>query len=158
MRTDAGSSLRDAGADDAEALTALLLRSRTQAMPWLLSPHDDASTLWWMQHVLIADQHVCLAHDEGQLLGFAAVDGRWLAQLYVDPDHQHRGVGRALLEDAQRQRPKGLRLRVFTRNTHARGFYEAAGFVLVGHSDGQDNEEHEPDCTYTWTPTPQRTG
>lgn len=154
MRTDIAASLRDASADDAEALTALLLRSRAQAMPWLVSPHDEASTRWWMQHVLIADQHVRAAHDHGQVLGFAAVDGHWLAQLYVDPDHQHQGVGRALLDDAKRGRPEGLRLHVFTRNTPARRFYEAAGFVLLSHGDGSDNEEQEPDCTYTWTPAP----
>lgn len=49
-------------------------------------------------------------------------------------------------------RPGGLRLHVFTRNTRARGFYEAAGFVLVSQGDGRENEEREPDCTYVWVP------
>lgn len=144
-------ALRDAGTDDAEALTTLLLRSRTRAMPWLVSPHDQPSTRWWVEHALVADQHVRVAHDEHRLLGFAAVDGDWLTQLYVDPDHQGRGVGRALLDDAKRRRPGGLRLHVVTRNARARRFYEAAGFVLVGRSDGRSNEEREPDCTYAWT-------
>jgi len=151
------SRLRDAAPDDADELTALLLRSRARAMPWLASPHDGPSTRWWVQHVLLADQHVRVADDGRQLLGFAAVHGTWLEQLYVDPDHQGRGVGRALLEDAERRRPDGLRLHVFTRNTRARRFYEAAGFVLVGQSDGRGNEEQEPDCTYAWTPRPART-
>lgn len=154
MRPDVAPSLRDAAAGDADALTALLLRSRTQAMPWLISPHDEASTRWWMEHVLIADQHVRIAHDHGRPLGFAAVNGDSLEQLYVDPDHQHHGVGRTLLDDARRRHPEGLHLHVFTRNNRARRFYEAAGFVLVGHSDGQDNEEREPDCIYSWTPAP----
>ena len=151
---DAGSSLRDAGAGDAEALATLLLRSRAAAMPWLVSPHDEASTRWWVRHVLVAEEHVRIAHEQGRLLGFAAVSGDWLTQLYVDPDHQHHGVGRALLDDAKGRRPDGLRLHVFTRNTSARRFYETAGFTLVGHSDGHDNEEREPDCTYAWTPAP----
>ncbi|MEJ5913164.1 GNAT family N-acetyltransferase [Pseudokineococcus sp. 1T1Z-3] len=124
MTTDTGPSLRDAGTADADALTTLLLRSRTQAMPWLVSPHDEASTRWWVDHVLVADQHVRVAHDENRLLGFAAVDGDWLSQLYVDPDHQGRGVGRALVDDAKRRRPLGLRLHVFTPNTRARRFYD----------------------------------
>ena len=145
------SAVRRGVDSDAEELTVLFLRSRGRAMPWLTSPHDERSTRWWMQHVLLTDQHVRVAHEGSRLVGFAAVAGGWLEQLYVDPDHQGRGVGRALLEDAKRLRPGGLRLHVFTRNEPARRFYEAAGFVLVQQSDGQDNEEQEPDCTYAWT-------
>ena len=155
------SLLRDAVASHAEELTSLFLRARVRAMPWLASPHDEPSTRWWMQHVLLAEQHVRVADDGSRLLGFAAVAGFWLEQLYVDPDHQGRGVGRALLEDAKRLRPGGLRLHVFTRNAPARRFYEAAGFVFVEQSDGHGNEEQEPDCTYAWSPdstcTPQPT-
>lgn len=149
--------LRDAVADDAEELATLYLRSRLQGMPWLGSPHDEPSTRWWMRHVLLVKLGVRVADDGGQLLGFAAVAGDWLEQLYVHPDHQGRGVGRTLLEDATMRRPTGLRLHVFTRNAHARRFYEATGFVLVEQSDGRGNEEQEPDCTYAWTPNPTAT-
>ncbi|MQA33563.1 GNAT family N-acetyltransferase [Modestobacter roseus] len=121
-------------------------------MPWLASPHDEAATRWWMAHVVLAGQRVRVALDGGRVVGFAAVDGDWLAQLYVDPDHQGAGVGRALLDDAVRARPEGLSLRVFQRNIRARHFYEAAGFTLVDEDDGSRNEEREADCTYTWSP------
>lgn len=149
---DVESSLRDALLGDAEELTSLLLRSRTQAMPWLVSPHDKASTRWWMQHVLLTEHCVRVADDGSRLLGFAAVTDAWLEQLYVDPHHQGQGVGRALLQDVKRLRPDGLRLHVFARNARARRFYEAHGFGLVQQSDGHGNEEQEPDCTYAWTP------
>lgn len=122
-------------------------------MPWLISPHDEASTRWWMEHALLIEQRVRVAYDGDRLLGFASVAGARLEQLYVDPDDQGAGVGRALLEDAKRVRPGGLSLHVFTRNAHARRFYEVAGFVLVEQSDGRGNEEQEPDCTYSWTPS-----
>jgi len=154
---DVGSRLRDAVATDAEELASLFLRSRAQAMPGLASPHDEPSTRWWVQHVLLAEQHVRVASHGSRLLGFAAVAGDWLEQLYVDLDHQGRGLGRTLLEDAKRLKPAGLRLRVFTRKAPARRFYEAAGFVLVEQSDGVGNEEQEPDCTYAWTPSPTGT-
>ena len=147
-----GVRVRDGGPEDAEVLARLHRRSRSVAMPWLADLHDEASTLWWMQHVVLAGQRVRVA-DDGRVLGFAALDGDWLEQLYVDPDHQGRGVGRALLDDAKVLRPSGLRLYVFTRNTRARRFYEAAGFVLVDQGDGRGNEEREPDCTYAWTPS-----
>jgi hypothetical protein len=37
-----------------------------------------------------------------------------------------------------------------TRNTPARGFYEARGFSLLYTTDGADNEEREPDARYRW--------
>ena len=88
------SLVRDALPGDAEELTSLLLRSRTQAMPWLGNPHDESSTRWWMQHVLLAEHCVRVADDGRRLHGFAAVTDIWLEQLYVDPDHQGQGVGR----------------------------------------------------------------
>lgn len=47
--------------------------------------------------------------------------------------------------------PDRLTLRVFTRNTDARAFYERHGFRLVDENDGSRNEENEPDMTYRWT-------
>ena len=44
------------------------------------------------------------------------------------------------------------------RSGSAGRFYESAGFTLVDESDGRRNEELEPDCTYTWTPTAQLAG
>ncbi len=152
MVLDVKSLLRDALPGDAAELTNLLLRSRTQAMPWVVSPHDEPSTRWWMQHVLLTEHCVRVADDGSRLLGFAAVTDTWLEQLYVHPDHQGQGLGRALLEDAKRLRPGGLRLHVFTRNAPARRFYEAQCFHLVKQSDGHGNEEQEPDCTYAWPP------
>jgi putative acetyltransferase len=144
--------LRDAAPSDADRLTALYLRSRTVGMPWLISPHDDAETRLWVERVLLVEHRVRLVHEGNRVLGFAAVDGSWLEQLFVDPDHQGRGVGRALLDDAKRASPGGLSLHVFTRNGRARRFYTAAGFVLSAQSDGKRNEEREPDCTYVWSP------
>jgi len=132
--------LRGRSQRDADLLTSLYLRSRTLAMPWLISPHDEAATRWWMEHVVLATQRVWTADLGDQLVGFAAVHGRWLEQLYVDPVSQGRGAGRALLEAAKQASPGGLRLHVFTRNVRARRFYQSAGFVLVEQSDG----------TYTW--------
>jgi GNAT superfamily N-acetyltransferase len=145
--------LREAAPGDADELTGLYRRARAEAMPWLAVPHDEASTRWWIEHLLLPSHRVRVAdRGSGRPVGFAAVDRDWLRQLYVHPDHQHAGVGRALLDDAKRVRPGGLTLHVFTRNAHARRFYETAGFLLVEQSDGSTNEEREPDCTYTWAP------
>jgi len=110
--------IRSGARADGWPLTVLYLRSRTVAMPWLVSPHDE---------------------------------GQWLEQLYVAPEAQGSGVGRALLDAAKEASPGGLLLHVFTRNVRARRFYEAAGFVLTEQGDGRGNEEREPDCTYAWS-------
>jgi GNAT superfamily N-acetyltransferase len=148
--------LTAAESPDAEALTALYLRSRAAAMPWLASPHDEAATHWWMENVVIPEQLVRVAREDRRPLGFFALTGNWLEQLYVDPDDQGRGVGRLLLEEAKRLSPDGLSLYVFTRNGQARRFYEAAGFMLTAQSDGTRNEEREPDCLYRWRPAPNK--
>jgi putative acetyltransferase len=119
-------------------------------MPWLVSLHDEASTLWWMRHIVIADQRVWVAFEGDRVLGFAALENEWLEHLYVDPEAQGAGVGQVLLQAAKEASPQGFLLHVFTRNLRARHFYEAAGFTLVDESDGSRNEEHEPDCTYRW--------
>ncbi|WP_376770241.1 GNAT family N-acetyltransferase [Arthrobacter terrae] len=121
-------------------------------MPWLPSVHDQAETLWWMRQIVLTGQDVIVAEDGHRLLGFAALDGQWLEQLYVDSEAQGSGVGRALLAAAKEVRPGGFSLRVFTRNTRARLFSESLGCVLTEQSDGSRNEENEPDCTYSCAP------
>ncbi len=54
-----------------------------------------------------------------------------------------------LVELAQELSPAELNLWTFRSNTRARSFYEALGFVVVGMSDG-DNEEGAPDLRYRW--------
>ena len=144
-------TLRDGSTSDADQLTALFQRSRAHAMPWLAVPHDEASTRWWIEHSLLVEKRVRVAHHGDQLLGFTASANGWLQHLYVDTDHQGQGIGRMLLEDAQVSSLGSLSLHVFTRNSHARRFYEAAGFILAGGSDGSSNEEQEADLTYIWT-------
>ena len=79
-----------------------------------------------------------------------------LAQLYILPGEQGRGIGSALLAKAMARRPAGMRLYAFQRNTRARGFYERRGFVAVEFGDGSGNEEGEPDVLYQWTPASAR--
>ncbi len=43
-----------------------------------------------------------------------------------------------------------LQLWTFQKNTSARRFYEARGFVVIEETDGSTNEEREPDVLYRW--------
>jgi GNAT superfamily N-acetyltransferase len=84
------------------------------------------------------------------MTGILAFREGWIDQLYVLPTAQGRGIGTQLLRIAQRSFDR-LQLWTFQRNTQARRFYGARGFVLVEETDGARNEEKEPDALYLWT-------
>ncbi|MDR3471249.1 MAG: GNAT family N-acetyltransferase [Devosia sp.] len=81
---------------------------------------------------------VFVAERDGVLAGFAAVlprpDGQTeLDGLFVEPDSWRHGVGRSLVEHCGRfSRAQGATVLNVVGNPHARGFYTACGFVVVG--------------------------
>jgi ribosomal protein S18 acetylase RimI-like enzyme len=94
-----------------EHLAARNVEARMEKwLEWL----DDPAVLVWVDEV------------EGEIAGFAAVTGRELRGLYVDPAAQGAGVGSRLLSEAEGV--GACELEVFAANGHARGFYEARGW------------------------------
>jgi GNAT superfamily N-acetyltransferase len=86
----------------------------------------------------------------GRVLGFMALDGDELDQLYLRPGYYRQGIGSRLLALAKRESPGRQRLYTFQRNARARAFYEAHRFRAVDLNDGSRNEESEPDVQYEW--------
>jgi ribosomal protein S18 acetylase RimI-like enzyme len=78
-----------------------------------------------------------VAELEGAVIGTVMVgyDGHrgWINYLSVDPDHRRRGVGRALMAEAERLlRLEGcpkINLQVRTGNTEVIEFYRRVGFL-----------------------------
>ena len=91
-----------------------------------------------------------VAEADRAVVGMLVVDDGCVAQLYVDPSCQRRGVGGMLLERAKLRSPEGLYLWTFESNAESHRFYERHGFVLVESTDGGGNEERSPDCRYRW--------
>ncbi|MFG2592435.1 GNAT family N-acetyltransferase [Streptomyces sp. NPDC048438] len=144
--------LRAATAGDAEAMTRVFLVSRAAALPYLPRVHSDEDTLAWITHVVLPGCRAWVAEgEEGELLGFASLDGDELDQLYLRPDVLRRGVGTLLLERVKEASRGVLSLYTFQRNSAARAFYERHGFVAEAYDDGARNEENEPDVLYRWT-------
>jgi GNAT superfamily N-acetyltransferase len=141
--------LRTGRSEDGPALTRLFLAARRDAMPDLPT---DAETARWMETVVLETHDVTIAEVDGRVAGFAAVEGDLLGHLYVDPAHQRRGIGSALLDRVKELRPAGFRFWVFQQNEKARRFYEARDCRLVDLTDGSQNEEREPDALYEWLP------
>jgi GNAT superfamily N-acetyltransferase len=126
------------------------MQARAAAMPWLPVLHTQEETEDWMTNVVLAQQEVWLAQRDGAVLGFIALVSEWVEQLYVDPVSWRSGAGSLLLKYAKQCQPHGFRLWTFQRNTMARNFYRKHGLIELRMTDGQDNEEKEPDVLLSW--------
>jgi ribosomal protein S18 acetylase RimI-like enzyme len=72
-----------------------------------------------------------IGEQDSTAVGFIAVSGAHLDQLFVDPDYQRRGLGTYLLREALGRAPSVATLNVFEQNTPACEFYERHGFREV---------------------------
>ncbi|MFB9267848.1 GNAT family N-acetyltransferase [Bradyrhizobium erythrophlei] len=120
------------------------------ALPWLAGLHSPDEDRWFYRERMFATSTLWGAFDGEAMTGVIAFHDGWIEQLYVVPGAQRRGIGSALLAIARKDAAR-LELWTFQRNTQARRFYEARGFVLVEQTDGSRNEEREPDARYLWT-------
>ena len=90
------------------------------------------------------------AVEDGEMVGFVAGDPRpsqsagWIATIGVDPNYQHRGIGRALLRACEDRMKFPLsKLTVRMSNDRAISLYEQEGYRVVEiwkkyYNDGED--------------------
>ncbi len=128
--------IRAARPDEADAITALALRSKA-AWPYdaeFLARCRDELTISPAQ---IGERRAHVAEDHGALLGFFTVVGSpphgELDALYVEPSAMGAGVGRALLDAARDvARREGFTVLMIHSDPHAEGFYRRHGAARVG--------------------------
>jgi GNAT superfamily N-acetyltransferase len=147
--TAPGRELRRARSGEAASLAELYLRARRTAAGIPPPAHSDDSVHAWLSEIVGAQDTVWVAVTGGELAALMVLDGVWVHQLYVAPEHLRHGHGAALLGLAQRTGDE-LLLWTFETNTGARAFYEAHGFRPDGPADS-DNEERTPAIRYRWT-------
>jgi GNAT superfamily N-acetyltransferase len=147
------STVRRATADDARAVADVYLESFHATYDFPLA-HTDDEVRGWIRDEIVATRETWVATDGdgGPVVAMMVVGPGELDQLYVAPDRLGRGIGRRLLEQAQRSSPSGLALFTFQVNARARRFYERNGFVATWFGDGAANEEGQPDVRYAWRP------
>ncbi|MFP9429384.1 GNAT family N-acetyltransferase [Enterobacter sp. LM3] len=123
---------------DRPFLRTLYLHARRDAWPWLNSaewqPEDfDAAT---------RDEEIWVAVQNGRCLGFASVwtHDNFLHNLFVDPRYQNLGVGRLLLEQAQKTFTHTGALKCLIRNERAIAFYQRHGWHVEETGDSPDGE------------------
>lgn len=152
--SDAGGvALRRATLADADTVADVFRASFQHAYPDWPPVHTDAEVRGWIAAHLIPEVETWVAMEpDGAIVGFMALDGADLDQLYVRPDRLGRGLGSRFVEMAKQRRPDGLALYTFQVNKRARQFYERHGFVVERFGNGDSNEERQPDVRYAWRP------
>jgi GNAT superfamily N-acetyltransferase len=138
---------------EAKAIADIYTASFKAVLPTVKLVHSDSEIRQWFKETLIPGGGTWVAEDEGALFGFMALDVDMLEELYVVPEARGKGIGSLLLKKAKQLSPKGLKAYTFQVNTLAKKFYEKHGFVVAGFSNGERNEEKEPDVLYEWRPT-----
>lgn len=132
--------LRPASPRDAERLFEIQRAASVAAFAHVYPPerfpYPDADVRALVcKRLASGPEGVIVAEEDGRAVGFAATEPGWLAQLYVLPEAQGRGIGSTLLEAAvaARQAAGDAELRLWTleANDEGRRFYEARGWTLA---------------------------
>lgn len=134
---------------DAAALAVVHRAAMRISLPFLPELHTPAEDVRFFAERFLPANEVWVAEAQGQIVGYVGFDPDWINHLYVHPDHQGGGLGPELLAKSMADGlPK--QLWTFQKNVRARRFYEQRGFRAVRFTQGEDNEEREPDVLYAW--------
>jgi putative acetyltransferase len=94
--------------------------------PGVLAGRDAA---FFAPRLAEAGARLRVAEDGGLILGFCLMTDGHIDMLFVAPEAQGRGAGRALLAEAQAR--GGRSLECFADNRSARAFYERHGWRVA---------------------------
>lgn len=131
-------SIRPASPEDRPTLRAIYARCRATAH-WLPPENREDADLdrdAWGESIWVAcDEANCP-------VGFVSVwrPDSFVHHLYIHPDWQGRGLGRALLAEVARRVPPPLRLKCVTANTGAAAFYQKLGWVTESTGVSENGE------------------
>jgi ribosomal protein S18 acetylase RimI-like enzyme len=143
--------IRDYRTEDFDAVTILWRVSREKSLPEFQRAkghffYEDQD--YFRGHIL-RENKIFVVECEARPVAFMAIRDDFIDQLYVHPDHQNRGIGKALLDHARQLSPEHIWLYTLQINMNARAFYERHGFTAerFGFSPPPENE---PDVEYHW--------
>ncbi len=123
------------------------MRAALGSFDWMPVIHTPAEDLAFIRDIVLPRQRVTVAEAGNDIVGFIAVSGEWVEQLYLDPAWTGKGIGSRLLMDATASL-SAVTLHCFQANNGARRFYERHGFRAESFGDGTANEEGLPDILY----------
>ena len=111
---------------EVDAAAALYVRSGQAAFTWRPPEHFRLEDF----RRFALDEEVWLALMGEAVVGILSIfrEENFIHCLYVDPDAQRLGVGRALVEYLRKETGQPLTLKLDTPNKKAIAFYEATGW------------------------------
>jgi GNAT superfamily N-acetyltransferase len=143
--------IRDYRAEDFDAVTILWRVAREKSLPDFQREkghffYEDQN---YFRDQILKRNHVWVMEVDHHPVAFMAMENDFIDQLFIHPDYQRRGIGKALLDFARERSPEHLWLYTLQANINARAFYEKNGFVAekLGISPPP---ESEPDIEYHW--------
>ena len=143
--------IREYRPEDFDAVTILWRVSREKSLPEFqrVKGHFFYEDQDYFQNHILKENKVWVVEMDQRPVAFLAMRQDFIDHLYVHPDYQNRGMGRALLDHARRLSPDHLWLYTLQVNGNARAFCEKYGFVAkkFGFSPPPENE---PDVEYHW--------
>ncbi|MBQ5946040.1 acetyltransferase [Massilia sp. ST3] len=128
--------LRLSGPHDAPALAGIWRRS-VRATHDFLREEDFLEIERLVSDHYLPQTNLWVIEHDGAPAGFMGLSGSHVDALFIDPAHNGRGLGRAMLEHAARLLG-ALTVDVNEQNAAAIGFYERMGFHRTGRSPLDD--------------------
>jgi ribosomal protein S18 acetylase RimI-like enzyme len=146
--------IRDYQREDFDTVTILWRIAREKSLPEFQRAkghffYEDQE--YFRDHIMKDDQ-LWVVELAKRPVAFMAIRGEFIDQLYVHPDYQNRGIGKALLDHARQLSPDHLWLYTLQININACAFYEKNGFVAEKFGISPPPES-EPDVEYHWRKT-----
>ncbi|KAA5826039.1 GNAT family N-acetyltransferase [Saccharopolyspora hirsuta] len=115
---------------DEEAVVDLWSRAVKIAHPFI-EGEGEGERARKMREVYLVEADNWVAEASGRVVGLLGLLGAEIGGLFVAPEAQGRGVGRALVEHAVSLHGE-VTLEVYEQNLRARRFYELVGFTEQG--------------------------
>jgi len=76
--------------------------------------------------------YIVVAESDGQIVGTGTLSGKDVGRVFIDPAHQHHGIGQLIAQELERKaRSAGLAKLELSSSLKAREFWESEGFVFI---------------------------
>ncbi len=110
---------------------------------------DEQKAIEVFQQVIQQPCRIWVFESSNEVVGFLAMQNNLIDRLYVDPEHEKKGIGSVFIDHAKEMHPEGLVLCTHEQNKRARSFYQSRGFVAVRYGLSPPPESM-PDVEYHW--------
>ena len=134
--------------DDLTMVVSLWSRAFCHSFPGLTSQFALADFSAKLEVVLVQGHHLWVVVESEQVCGFASIHHRLIRNLFVDPDHQRKGLGSHLLNAMKQEYGKPLFVQTLAAHWWARAFYRKSGFEFF--VERPSGFEGLTDAIYRW--------